>query len=210
MTVGQAFGAADGSRSIEQFSSDYTTIPQDVGILPISYLPNSKLDKLRIFDSNKIDYINEDNPILALPIKTVTVAQILCANPYKELDSSTAHTWLTMCVKLDGIFDFVGDPLNELSLEKNTQHKPTIGSAHETKDSYEERCEIAKRLLICLNQNRQHLHEAQIFLQAPSDLQRLRALQRFNIIPEQPSHLDLAEHAIPDSATKSSSDCFIQ
>lgn len=132
LATGQLFGAASGGRierRIDTFVSEVHQLPAVVQNLLIVYLPNSKLDRLRVtlpvfgapvctseapmVERGLFTYVAQTAPIAPSPLRVATIGQILNANPFKREQLPTDKKWLHLCASGDGIADLVLDQSSE-------------------------------------------------------------------------------------------------
>lgn len=113
------FGASDlaeTTKSIDMLNFRVDSVTPEISGLKISYLTNSKLDRLRVVESTddgmrKHIYIDAAQ-VASLPIKSATIGQILNANLYENL-SAIKHDryirwvggWLNSCARDTGFAD---------------------------------------------------------------------------------------------------------
>jgi hypothetical protein len=130
ITAGQLFGAAVSedhatderfAKRVDTFDSVVHWLPTAVQNLPIYYLPNSKLDRLRVtlralgtpadasiapmVAREGYKYVAQTAPVVPSPLKVATIGQILNANPFKGEHLPTNRKWLHLCAGGNGISD---------------------------------------------------------------------------------------------------------
>lgn len=147
LAAGQILGAASGEgRRIDTFSTDSQEVPSAIGALQISYLSNSKLDRLRVFlrqndqsvtrsTGPRCEYDEATDPIAFDPIKKVLIAQILNANPFSATVNPQSkykyfvdRKWLMKCVNEAGFAELAEGQASDLRLI-NEQNERNLSDA---------------------------------------------------------------------------------
>jgi hypothetical protein len=188
--------AASGStsRSIDTFDSEVQGLCPAIQGLSIAYLPNSKLDRLRVklplygapaytsaapmVEEGSFEYVKQVAPIALSPLKIVTIGQILNANPFKREHLPTARKWLAKCAAESGIADIA---LEQRDVPAVDPAAPTCSTASMSDETPSQAgfivSEAAAGELLrahCLNQRR--VEEANKYLPKPETAAQRREI----------------------------------
>ncbi len=194
------------SRGIDSFSSEVDDLPASINRYSvIAYLPNSKLDRLRVtlptygapvgtsaaplLKKGSFKYEAQAAPIAASPLKIATIGQILNANPFKGSNIPTDKRWLQLCVSGDGIDDLVLDQSNE-SYDPSAPRSSTDPVLSRSQAAFKVvDKKTAKALLAASCLNKRNLEQTSAHLPAPTEYaQNLQLGILFGDV--QPSRMD--------------------
>lgn len=196
MITGQLFGASNAEgRGIETFTVEVPGLPASINQYAIiSYLPNSRLDRLRITEpilgapvctapapmiQSGISFVEPTAPIAPAPLKVATIGQILNANPFGQTHPFTARKWLAMCVGDAGIDDLVLDQSNE-PIEPSGPSSSTDPEPTASQSTFKLDETAAAQLLVATVHNKHNLELVRLHLPAPTDAQRREVAELFD------------------------------
>lgn len=201
-------------RSIDTFDSTTRVVPEQIPALVISYLPNSKLDRLRVtlaeFDAvctpglatvqaGSFTYTTQLAPLAPSPLKVATLGQILNANPFKQTHPISAKKWLTMCVNGAGITDLVLDQSNE-QVDPSAPCSSSDPVLTDSQAAFKVDEATASQLLQASCLNKHNLEQARLYLPTPTDAQRAELAMLFGEIASRPVALNngIADRVVVD------------